>query len=298
MPKTPKRRRASGRSPSMSKKKLKLNPFAKKRRRTRSPARIVKRPRDEMSPKPKPDGVIPLTPRVLIRSYKSRGFLDPPITIDETNASEAGDSETTSVWSQPKKISDRLNYSIEDGEILDNSSSNPPPFVNNAETPEIQILKELKRPDHATPRRSIRFKTPKFYRQMTQVKNRYFGRKNKRSKTHSNAAYSTESQGQNSSYDFHPNQRINTNFTTGLTQIRGGIFEFSGRQKRIVPQMGVKQASRPDLRMPRGTADLGMNNIYVPPASPANSFRSNTKGRYVASIGSLDSELIFFLSLC
>ena len=31
-----------------------------------------------------PDGVRPLTPRVLVRPYESRGFFEPPVTIDVT----------------------------------------------------------------------------------------------------------------------------------------------------------------------------------------------------------------------
>ncbi len=76
-----------------------------------------------------PAGVTPLTPRVLVRPYATKGFFEPPITIDETNSMLVdGDVSVVSpskAGEKPKRDSgvesggSSKDATIEDGEIVD-----------------------------------------------------------------------------------------------------------------------------------------------------------------------------------
>jgi hypothetical protein len=107
-----------------------------------------------------PEGVKPLTPRVLVRPYASKGFLDPPITIDETNSFQTVDLSVDGTPGQKKKsprgkgatekkrrqsievvavlppptASTASDRTLEEGEILDNSQLG---------SPDVVVLREL-----------------------------------------------------------------------------------------------------------------------------------------------------------
>ncbi len=65
---------------------------------------------------------------------------------------------------------------------------------------------------------------------------------------------------------FRPDAPPNTNFTSGVAQVRGGVFEFSGRRNRLVPAMGVRQASRSTLhqQQQQQQAGTGLENVHLP----------------------------------
>ncbi len=84
-------------------------------------------------------------------------------------------------------------------------------------------------------------------------------------------------------YQFRPDRPPNTDFTSGVGRVEGGVFEFSGRQKRLVPSMGVRQASRGALgagagagaAQARDKAGAGLENVHLssPSLSAAGSQR-------------------------
>ena len=75
------------------------------------------------SPQEEASGFIPLSPKMLVKSYRSQGFFHPPVTIDETFTEDV--TPDKNLAKRAKEVT------LEDGEILD---------ANNDSDDEIQIV--------------------------------------------------------------------------------------------------------------------------------------------------------------
>ena len=260
------------------------------------------------------------SPKVLMRPFTSQGFLESPVTIDETLSDGTRVVELLSPPEKKRRVIIR-NETIEEGEIVDDpsletaesvgcsrmfdlppkgQSAGPikhdvitkqpllePGFQIPPESPEIQITRELlkKKGRWSTPKRTIRFKNPfkDLNQKLAQKK------KKKRGKGSRHHQQQQEQQQQQHQYHgfalrrsprrqnqqfptplFNPTRPPMMEFMAGLNDVQGGVFEFQGRDKRIVPRMGVRQVSN--------SGGHPMSNVFVAPGEPSEMTR-NQRGR-------------------
>ena len=237
------------------------------------------------------ENFIPLTPRLLVKSYKSQGFFEPPVTIDETI--DLTDEPQTPVQkkrpinqnsnvrkapSSRKKPAKkrRKDVTLEDGEILDDTVDEEVQIIGDVvKSPEVVIIHDALDSNRSqSPKKTPKWK--KLYKnaksKISSRRVRWEGSKNptgSRGRKSNRLANAQVNAGSKNSYNlnpvptFNPNAAPNTNFTSGLAMVQGGVFHFKGGRDRIVPTMGTRQLSTKTMH--------GMSNVYVPtPDKSAN----------------------------
>ena len=180
----------------------------------------------------------------------------------------------------------RKNITLEEGEILDDTLDEEIEIIGDViKSPEIMIVHESIAPSG---RRSSPKKTPKWKKLYKNAKSKIssrrtvkFGRgdRDRDDEDHRSKRRRGECRRDSkkkNSYDpnpvavvppmFNPHAAPDTNFTSGLGIVPGGVFQFHGGRERNVPTMGTRQLSSTRTMQ-------GMSNVFVP--TPEKSIRQS-----------------------
>lgn len=268
------------------------------RKDTPGKAKKRKKADDRMPDSKTPNKTSAVSPRIVLSRHASRGFLDSPITIDDSvheesqliDLSDLPDHEPMAKTTQsskkrvaqstPKSKTDEtmlppakklaFDKSIEEGELPPSPMNARLTRVEPETSSDIEIVAEIKA-KHTKSHDNWRWKTTsRYFNQQFQERMRGQNRhRNRRAPAHGSTA----------SLDRHraPHEKLpppplvpnpprlvlnpaNYNFTEALNIVPGGVFEFKGNSRPLVPRMGARQISSS-----ASCSNMGMANIIVSP---------------------------------